>query len=197
MKSAVFESFSASLFTPASRTPGLQSVHAVRRHAKGWVALTRARNERCDKAKQVAVNCRKPPAKPFQTWLLSGQSHGLRVPARELCKKEKKKKKSWTHLVERQWIVAAYRFWRIASSFFKPYFSLRYNESNRFCTCRLNMLLTKQLVARFEGRFIRKWSLNQVLICSELHRKVFRRDTTNLPKELLIGNLHRDVKGAF
>lgn len=34
-------------------------------HAKGWVALTRARNERCDKAKQVAVNCREPPAKPF------------------------------------------------------------------------------------------------------------------------------------
>lgn len=40
---------------------------------------------------------------------------------------------------------------------------------------RLNMLLTKQPVAWFEARSTKKQSLNQVLICFELHRVVFRR----------------------
>lgn len=91
-------SFSASLFTPAPHMGPADCAYGhTERLGRG---LTTARNERCDKEKQVAVNCRKPQAKPVWTWLLSGQSHALRVPTRVLCQKKREKRKSWSHLGE-------------------------------------------------------------------------------------------------
>lgn len=127
------ELFSASLFTPAPHTRGRRAYV----HARGWVARTTASNERCDKEKQVSVNCRKPSAKPVQTWLLSEQSHALRA----MCKGKK------THLVQRQWIKYTSKSLVLEvrrGLFFQLSLSLLWVHRFWTWSCRLNMFLTKQ-----------------------------------------------------
>lgn len=193
MRPAVFESFSASLFTQASRTPGLQSVRAV---------TLKAGSHSRERETSAAIK------QSRWLWTVGNLQQSLFKPGfyqdkvtvwgrlPESCAKKKTILNSSSRKAMNRCRVSFLTYGQfIFQAVFFP--ALQWVQSFWNCTCRLHMLLTKQLVARFEGRFLNKWSFNQLLICSELQRKVFRRDTTNLPKELLIGNLHRDVKGAF